>query len=90
MQPHNPLVTVARSKVWMNRIGALLLGLLFVLAFAKSSLFDPLAMVQFGVGFALLWISAYASWPPISPLIVALGFVPVSAWLVQLIPAVSR
>jgi fructoselysine and glucoselysine-specific PTS system IID component len=80
----------ARSNVWINRVGAALFGLLLVVGFAKASLFAPLAMVQFGVGFALLWISAYASWPPISPLIVAVGFVPISAWVVQLIPAVSR
>jgi mannose/fructose/N-acetylgalactosamine-specific phosphotransferase system component IID len=80
----------ARSNAWISRIGAGLFGLLLVVAFAKTSLFAPLAMVQFGVGFALLWISAYASWPPISPLIVAVGFVPVSAWIVQLISTMSR
>lgn len=80
----------ARSNAWIHRVGAALFGVLLVVAFAKTSLFAPLAMVQFGVGFALLWISAYASWPPISPLIIAVGFVPVSAWIVQLVTSVSR
>jgi PTS system mannose-specific IID component len=74
-----------RAQVWIERIGALLLGVLFVIGLAKSSLFQPLAMVQFVVAFGFLWISCAANWPLISSLVVALGFVSLSAWLVQLI-----
>lgn len=79
-----------RSKAWIDRIGALFFGLLLVVGFAKASLFAPLAMVQFAVGFALLWVSAYANWPLVSPLIVAVCFVPLSAGLEQLISAGGR
>jgi PTS system mannose-specific IID component len=74
-----------RAQVWMERIGALVLGALFVIGFAKSSLFQPLGIVQFAVAFALLWISCAAHWPLISSLVVALGFVPLSAWLGRLV-----
>ena len=79
-----------RSKTWIDRIGAMFFGVLLIVGFAKTSLFTPLAMVQFGVGFALLWISSYANWPLISSLFVVLGFVPFSSWLMQFISTVGH
>ncbi len=72
------------AKCWGDWIGAALLGLLLVAGFAKSTLFVPLAMGQFVFGCLLLWGCMTARWPLISSLVVALGFVPFSAWLAQL------
>ncbi|MBM3325333.1 MAG: hypothetical protein FJY66_06660, partial [Calditrichaeota bacterium] len=73
----------AHAKVWMDRIGAMLLGFLFVIGFVEASLFQPLATVQFGFAFAFLWVSSAANWPLVSSLLLALGFVPFSAWLAR-------
>ncbi|MFH1011703.1 MAG: PTS system mannose/fructose/sorbose family transporter subunit IID [bacterium] len=73
----------AHAKVWIDRVGAMFLGLLFAIGFVESSLLQPLATVQFGFAFALLWVSSAANWPLISSLLLALGFVPFSAWLAQ-------
>lgn len=73
-----------QAKSWSDRIGAVLFGLLLVASFADSTLFAPVAIGQFVFSCLLLWACMAARWPLISSLVVALGFVPFSAWLAQL------
>ena len=72
------------AKTWSDRIGAVLFGVLLVTSFAESTRFAPVAMGQFVFGCLLLWGCMAARWPLISSLVVAVGFVPFSAWLAQL------
>ncbi len=74
-----------QSRKWMERIGAALAGLCVIVGFVFASDFQLISIVQFGIGFLILWLSVRANWPLISSLVITVTLVPLSAWLIRLL-----
>ncbi|MBU1937461.1 PTS system mannose/fructose/sorbose family transporter subunit IID, partial [bacterium] len=74
-----------QSRKWMERIGAALAGFCVIVGFIYTSDFQLVSVVQFGIGFLMLWLSIRGNWPLISSLVITVALVPLSAWFIRLL-----
>ncbi len=74
-----------QSRKWMERIGAALAGFCAIVGFIYTSDFQLVSVVQFGIGFLILWLSIRGNWPLISSLVITVALVPLSAWFIRLL-----
>jgi hypothetical protein len=69
----------------MERIGAVLAGLCFIIGLVYAGDFQLVSMVQFLIGFVILWLAIRARWPLISSLVMTIALIPLSAWIIRLL-----
>ena len=74
-----------QSRKWIERIGAALAGFCCIVGFVLASDFQLLSIVQFGIGFLILWLSVRANWPLFSSLVFTVALVPLSTWFIRLL-----